>query len=106
MAMEINQSNFDKEVMKNPGVVLVDFWAPWCGPCRMMAPAIEELAHDFAGRAAVGKVNVDENGQLAQQFNIMSIPTLIIFKNGQPVDQMVGLQAKERLAVKLNEAMK
>lgn len=72
--------------------VLVDFWAPWCGPCRMVAPSVEKLAQEFAGRAIVAKLNVDENPAMAQRFQVMSIPTLIIFKHGQPVDQIVGAQ--------------
>ena len=72
--------------------VLVDFWAPWCGPCRMVAPSVEKLAQEFAGRAVVAKLKVDENPATAQRFQVMSIPTLIIFKHGQPVDQIVGAQ--------------
>ena len=103
MAMTFSPSNFEAEVLKGSGVVLVDFWAPWCAPCRMLAPVIEELAHDFEGRAKVGKMNVDEAGAIAQQFNIMSIPTLIIFKDGQPVDMVVGLQSKAALAEKISK---
>ncbi len=102
MALMLTQENFEAEVLRYEGVVLVDFWAPWCGPCRMLAPTIDELSHEFEGKAKVGKVNVDESGMLAQQYGIMSIPTLIIFKGGKPVDQVVGLQSKETLVAKIN----
>jgi thioredoxin 1 len=83
--------------------VLVDFWAPWCGPCRMVAPSVEKLAQEFAGRAVVGKLNVDENQATAQRYQVMSIPTLIIFKNGQPVDQIVGAQSYQALQQRLSQ---
>lgn len=79
------------------GVVLVDFWAPWCGPCKMIAPVLEDLANDLAGKAKIVKVNVDENQQTASEFGVMSIPTLILFKNGEKVDQVIGFQPKEAL---------
>jgi thioredoxin 1 len=106
MALQLTQENFEKEILSMKGVALVDFWAPWCGPCRMLAPVIDELAKDFDGKVKIAKMNVDDNGYLAQQYNIMSIPTLLIFKDGKPVDQLVGLQAKERLADKLNAQLK
>ena len=81
--------------------VLVDFWAPWCGPCRMVAPSVEQLAREFDGRAVVGKLNVDENPAVAGRYNIMSIPTLLIFKNGAVVDQIVGAQPLEALRQRL-----
>ncbi|GIV69298.1 thioredoxin [Caldilinea sp.] len=87
----LTDANFDQTIHQ-PRPVLVDFWAPWCGPCRMVAPSVEKLAQEFAGRAVVGKLNVDENPMTAQRYRVMSIPTLIIFKNGQPVDQIVGAQ--------------
>lgn len=87
----LNDANF-QQVVSGPGPVLVDFWAPWCGPCRMVAPSVEKLAQEFAGRAVVGKLNVDENPQTQARYRIMSIPTLYIFKNGQVVDQIVGAQ--------------
>lgn len=87
----LTDANF-QQVVSGPGPVLVDFWAPWCGPCRMVAPSVEQLAREYAGRAVVGKLNVDENPATQRRFQIMSIPTLYIFKNGQVVDQIVGAQ--------------
>lgn len=103
---EINftDQNFSQEVLKSNQPVLVDFWAPWCTPCRVQGPIIEKLSKEVVG-VKVGKLNVDENGQTATQYGVMSIPTLIIFKNGQPVEQMVGVQAKDQLKKKL-EAVK
>ena len=98
--IELNQSNF-AEVTQN-GISLVDFWAPWCGPCRMLAPVIDELAADFAGRANICKVNTDEKEALSAQFGIRSIPTIIFMKNGEIVDQVIGATTKAVLADKLN----
>lgn len=105
MAQEFNDANFESEVLKSEVPVLVDFWAPWCGPCRVMAPVIDELAKEFEGKAKVGKVNVDENKPLAERYSIMSIPTLIIFKNGQVAGQMVGTATKTLLAKKLEQLL-
>jgi thioredoxin 1 len=98
-------TNFRREVLENPQPVLVDFWAPWCGPCHVMAPVIDQLATEFAGQATVGKVNVDEQPALAQQYGIRSIPALLVFKHGQVVDQAVGITAKQVLAAMLTEQL-
>ncbi|CCO08823.1 thioredoxin [Desulforamulus hydrothermalis] len=102
MAMEFNAANFETEVLKSEVPVLVDFWAAWCGPCRAIAPIIDQLSAEFAGKVKIGKVNVDENRDLAQQFGVMSIPTLIFFKGGQKVDQVIGFTSKADLEKKLN----
>jgi thioredoxin 1 len=86
----ITEDNFEKEVLKADKPVLLDFWAPWCGPCKMIAPAVTQLAQKYEGRLTVGKVNVDETGSLADRFNVNSIPTLMIFKSGDVVDQRMG----------------
>lgn len=96
-AIELSEANFDQEVLRSDVPVLVDFWAPWCGPCRMIAPTVEQLATELAGQAKVCKLNVDENTALAARYGVTSIPTLIIFKGGQIADRYVGVQSKERL---------
>uniref|UniRef100_UPI0035A23103 thioredoxin n=1 Tax=Desulfocucumis palustris TaxID=1898651 RepID=UPI0035A23103 len=102
LALELNDSNFEAEVLKSDLPVLVDFWAPWCGPCRSMAPIIEELSNEYQGKVKITKLNVDQSQEIARRFGIMSIPTLIIFKNGQNVGQTVGLTPKALLAKKLD----
>ena len=95
-AIVITKENFDREVLKAEGTVLVDFWATWCGPCRMLSPIVDEVASEHPD-VKVGKINVDEQPELAQQFGIMSIPTLLVFKNGEKVQESVGLIPKEKV---------
>lgn len=92
--LKITRENFENEVMKSNIPVLIDFWAPWCGPCRMMGPIIEQLAEEYEGKAKVGKVNVDEEGELSQAFGVMSIPTIVLVKDGKVVKQAVGARPK------------
>ncbi len=103
MAMEFNDQNFQKEVLESEKPVLVDFWAPWCGPCQMLGPVIEELSDEVGDDFKVGKVNVDESSETAQKYAIMSIPTIIIFKGGKNVSQISGLQTKEFLKGELEK---
>lgn len=102
MAIELTDANFEELVMKSDKPVLVDFWAEWCGPCRMVGPIVEELSKDYEGKAVVGKVNVDNNPNISMQFGIRNIPTLLVFKNGEIVDKQVGASAKSVLAGKLD----
>ncbi|MEZ4387838.1 MAG: thioredoxin [Candidatus Krumholzibacteriia bacterium] len=103
--MQFNASNFANEVTESSQPVLVDFWAPWCGPCKMIGPVIEELAGDYAGKVKVGKVNVDDNQQLAAQFGIRGIPTVMLFKGGKMVGSFVGLQQKGDLAAAIDKVL-
>ena len=95
--LKLNSENFEKEVLNESKLVLVDFYADWCGPCNAMTPVIEELATELDGKAKVGKINVDENSDIAVEYNVMSIPTLIIFQNGKEEKRLVGLRDKEEL---------
>lgn len=98
--VELNDDNFKSEILDHDGVAVVDFWAEWCGPCRMMGPIFEQASEEAAGAAKFGKVNVDE-AKVAAEYGIMSIPTLVIFKDGQKVDQLVGVQDKDALIAKI-----
>ena len=99
--LHLTDGNFEQEVTKANLPVLVDFWAEWCGPCKAIAPILDQLAVELQGKMKIVKVNVDESPDLAGKFNVMSIPTLLVFKNGRPVDQIVGAMPKDRLMAKL-----
>ena len=101
MATEIKDADFDKEVLKATLPVLVDFWAPWCGPCRMVSPVVDKLGEKFAGKIKVVKLNVDDNPETAQKYRIMSIPTLMFFKSGEVADTVVGAVPESRLQLKI-----
>ncbi|TAL58665.1 MAG: thioredoxin [Bacteroidetes bacterium] len=101
MALELTDANFDEVVLKSDKPVLVDFWAEWCGPCRMVGPVVEELAKEYDGKAVIGKLNVDFNPGVAMKFGIRNIPTLLFFKGGQLVDRQVGAAPKSALEAKL-----
>lgn len=105
MALDLNEGNFDMEVLDSKVPVLVDFWSPTCGPCRKMAPLIDKLANDYAGTAKVAKVDVSDNFGLAERYGIQYLPTLIVFKDGQPVDTQVGAQGPEKLQAMINSAL-
>jgi len=103
--VELSQENFEQEVTKSPQPVLVDLWAAWCGPCRMIAPVVEELAGTYQGKVKMGKLNVDDHPQVAAQFRVMNIPTLLLIKDGQEVDRIVGVVPKEELARRLDQVL-
>ena len=97
MSLHLTEKNFDAEVLKSQIPVLVDFWAEWCGPCRVISPIVDEIAQDLKGKLKVAKVNVDDSQELAAKYNIMSIPTLLVFKDGKPVEQIIGAMSKDQL---------
>ena len=105
MAVEFTNDNFKEKVLDAKGAALVDFWAEWCGPCRLIGPVVEDLSKEYDGKATIGKLNVDENREIAAQYGIMSIPTLLFFKDGQLVDKHVGVASKGDLKKKLEAAM-
>ena len=103
--LTFTDQNFEQEVLKSDIPVLVDFWAVWCTPCKVVDPIVHELAQEYSGKLKVGKLNVDENPEASGSYNVMSIPTLLIFKNGQPVKSMVGAQSKENFKKGIEEAL-
>ena len=103
MTLQVTDATFEQEVLKSDVPVLLDFWAPWCGPCKMIAPILDEIAPEFAGKAKIVKINVDDNQLVASQFGIRSIPTLLLFKNGQLVATQVGALPKNQLAAFINQ---
>ena len=102
MALEFTEENFESLALKSDKLVMVDFWAEWCGPCRMVGPLVEELSKEYDGKAVVGKVNVDLQGSIAAQFGVRNIPTIVFLKNGELVDKVVGAVPKDQLAEKLD----
>ena len=105
MAFELTDSNFQENVLDKEGVTVIDFWAEWCGPCRMISPIIEELSKEYDGKALVGKVNVDDNPEISMKYGIRSIPTVLILKNGEVVDKQVGTTSKQVLANKIESQL-
>ncbi len=105
MTVEVTEKNFEEIVLNSDKPVLLDFWAEWCGPCRVIAPYIKELGEEFKDKAVVGKVNVDENSGIASKYGIRNIPTVLFIKNGEVADKLVGVVPKKNLAAKLNELL-
>jgi thioredoxin 1 len=105
LVVQLTNENFEQEVSQFPGTVMVDFWAPWCGPCRMVAPIVEELAKEYQGKAKVAKLNTDEAPDIAGRYGIRSIPTMMFFKNGEVVQQMVGAYPKGKIVEKLGASL-
>ncbi len=105
MALEITDANFAEKIEKTDQVAMVDFWAEWCGPCRMIGPSVEELSKQYDGKAVIGKMDVDSNPEISSRFGIRSIPTVLFFKNGQVVDKQVGVVPKSKLEEKLKAHM-
>ncbi len=103
--VELNDASFDAEVISSDKPVLVDFWAPWCGPCKALGPVIDEISNDFVDKVKVGKVNVDENPEISMKFGIRSIPTLIVFKNGEVQDQIIGAVPKSEIEKALEKVV-
>jgi thioredoxin 1 len=103
--LEFNDANFESEVLNSDIPVLVDFWAPWCGPCRIVDPIVEEIAGDYEGKLKVGKMNTDDNRETAAKYGIMSIPTLLIFKGGEPKERIVGAQPKPSITEKIDSVL-
>ena len=104
--LHFTDNTFEDEILKYDGVALVDFWAPWCGPCQALGPTIEEIAQDFEGKVKVGKVNVDEERELAQKYMVMSIPSVMVFKNGELVETLIGLRPKDDYVDALEKNMR
>jgi thioredoxin 1 len=103
--VQFTDANFEQEVLKSDKPVLVDFWAPWCGPCRTVGPVVEDLAETYKGRVKVGKINIDDNPKTATSYGVMSIPTLILFNKGDIVDKLIGLSPKDRLEGLIKKAL-
>jgi thioredoxin 1 len=103
--IKVDSKNWDQEVLKGAGLVMVDFWAVWCGPCRIIAPVVDELAQEYEGRMRVVKLNTDENQDVASRYQIMGIPTLLFFKDGKPVDKIVGAAAKKQFKDKIDSLL-
>ncbi len=102
---KVDSQSWDQDVLKDKGLVMVDFWAVWCGPCRIIAPVVDELAHEYEGRLRVLKLNTDENPDVASRYQIMGIPTLLFFKDGKPVDKIVGAAAKKQFKDKIDSLL-